>query len=106
NNREQISTQAVAAGPSPTGACVFARTHGTNFVVVERNGSQKLHRYVEAIPEPKVVVKRKTVERTGNSSVVQETQLTESTAAAMRAIVVQDTLIVLFAGATNFKYRL
>ena len=85
---------------------MFARTHGPGFVVRTPSGKLTPHQYIEAVREPEIEVKRATVERVGTDRIVQETQTFKGTAAAMRAMVVQDTLIVLFSGATNYKYRL
>ena len=104
--REELSTSAVAAGPSNTGTCVFARRYGNDFVLMTASGAQSNHKYIENVPEPQVVVQRTTLERSGNSSVVQQTERTNAVSSALRAMVVRDTLIVLFAGATNDKYRL
>jgi hypothetical protein len=106
SDKEQMTTAAVAAGPTSRGECVFARVFGPDFVILNPTGRQTQHRYIEAIPEPVIEVKRRTVEKSGGSSVVQETQSVKGNSSAMKSVVVGDTLIIQFAGLTSHKYRL
>ena len=70
------------------------------------DGRQTNHKYIEIVPEPEVAVKRATVDRSGKSSIVQQVQSTNAVSSALRAMVARDTLIVLFGGATDYRYRL
>jgi hypothetical protein len=103
---QDMGTNAAVAGPSSGGACVFARTHGPGFVIRQPNGVLTTHQYIEPTPEPRIEVKRQTVERSGDQSIVQETQVFNGVGSAMKAMIVRDTLIVQFSGSTAFKYRM
>ena len=103
--QQDMGTNAVVAGPTRDGICVFARTHGPGFVIRRSTGSLTNHQYVEATPEPRIEVKRQNVESSGGQSVVKEIQTFHGVASAMKAMLVHDTLIVQFAGDTQLKYR-